>query len=231
MEPQAIINRQVLDSADIVVGVFWTHFGTPTSSAESGTEEEIERGIASGKRVMVYFSDRPLAPSALDSAEYTKVSAFKRTYAKRGLYTEYGDLSKFRESFRTHLALVMNELCHTSARKPSETRDEDEAIEAPISISLTPRYWVVVLAAIQRSAQTSLQRAEELRKHGVKQEEISEAETTALIAPVLIRAFIIDVLVKHGVIKPEAGERIGYTALMEAVTDVSKIHENPNERA
>jgi hypothetical protein len=54
--PQEVINRQVVDHADLLIGVFWTRVGTPTGIAESGTLEEIERVAAEGKLVMLYFS-------------------------------------------------------------------------------------------------------------------------------------------------------------------------------
>src|ERR1700677_2904796 len=41
--PQEIINHDIVDCADIVVGIFWRRFGSPTGAAESGTEEEIRR--------------------------------------------------------------------------------------------------------------------------------------------------------------------------------------------
>src|SRR5438045_1977005 len=54
--PQAIINRQALDECDIVIGIFWTRFGSPTGVAESGTEEEIRRSVLGQKSVLLYFS-------------------------------------------------------------------------------------------------------------------------------------------------------------------------------
>ncbi len=52
---QAVINRQLVDTSDLVIGVFWTRLGTPTPLAESGTVEEIERVANEGKRCIVYF--------------------------------------------------------------------------------------------------------------------------------------------------------------------------------
>lgn len=40
--PQAIINRQLLDDADIVVAIFGTRIGTPTEEYVSGTVEEVK---------------------------------------------------------------------------------------------------------------------------------------------------------------------------------------------
>jgi hypothetical protein len=50
--PQAIINDQLVDSADILIGIFKARIGTPTGMAASGTIEEIERFVAAGRPVM-----------------------------------------------------------------------------------------------------------------------------------------------------------------------------------
>ncbi|MBN4056087.1 hypothetical protein JYT20_00025 [Rhodothermus sp. AH-315-K08] len=55
--PQAIINDQLVDHCDMLVGVFWTRLGTPTGKAASGTSEEIERFIKGRKTgVDLFFS-------------------------------------------------------------------------------------------------------------------------------------------------------------------------------
>ncbi|MBY3517071.1 hypothetical protein HFN76_33595 [Rhizobium laguerreae] len=41
VRPQTSINAQIVDSADILVGMFWTKIGTNTGVAESGTVEAI----------------------------------------------------------------------------------------------------------------------------------------------------------------------------------------------
>jgi hypothetical protein len=48
--PQALLNKQVVDQCDIMVGIFNARFGSPTGVAESGTEEEIRRSIKNGKK-------------------------------------------------------------------------------------------------------------------------------------------------------------------------------------
>src|SRR5258706_8401132 len=39
--PQAVLNKQLLKSCDLIVAVFWTRLGSPTGAAASGTVEEI----------------------------------------------------------------------------------------------------------------------------------------------------------------------------------------------
>jgi hypothetical protein len=87
--PQAIINRQLVDAADVLVGTFWTRLGTPTSSAESGTVEEVERFIEADKPVLLYFSNEPVVPASVDLDEYKRLSDFKASLQERGLYDEY----------------------------------------------------------------------------------------------------------------------------------------------
>jgi nucleoside 2-deoxyribosyltransferase len=117
--PQQIINTQLVDKADIVVAIFWTRFGTPTPNAGSGTVEEIERSIAAGKRVLVYFSQRAIPPARLDHDQYALIDRFKKNYAGRGLYWDI-DESSFEDTFRNHLALQMNALISQS---PAASRE------------------------------------------------------------------------------------------------------------
>lgn len=107
--PQAIINKQALNSADIVVGFFWSRFGSPTGVAQSGTEEEIREGIAQKKPVMVYFSKR--TPSSKPRAgEQSKIDKFKADFGREALFWEYSDITSFEKAFRNHLAHVMSGL-------------------------------------------------------------------------------------------------------------------------
>lgn len=112
--PQAIINKQIVDSCDILVGIFNLRFGTPTGVAGSGTEEEIRRCIKKGKTVMVYFAQRALPRRRRDREEFTRIEKFKKKFGTRALYHTYTDLSSFEETFRRHLAAAMTDLL----RKP-----------------------------------------------------------------------------------------------------------------
>ena len=87
--PQGIINKQLVDASDILVGIFWTRLGTPTSEAESGTAEEIERFIRDGKPVLIYFSQEPVVPNSIDAAEYERLNAFRENLKARGLFDGY----------------------------------------------------------------------------------------------------------------------------------------------
>lgn len=83
--PQALINRQVLERCDLLIGVFWTRLGTPTEAAPSGTAEEIQRFTAAGKWALVYFSTRQAAPDLLDPEQLGALRKFREELQGQGL--------------------------------------------------------------------------------------------------------------------------------------------------
>lgn len=106
---QSIINKQILDKCDLLVGVFWTRIGTQTNDYASGTVEEIEKHIASNKPVMLYFSEQPAIPDSIDYNQYQELKKFKESCKDRGLYEKYDSHSQFKEKFNRQLQLKVNE--------------------------------------------------------------------------------------------------------------------------
>lgn len=114
-KPQSLINKQFVFDCDAAVAVFWTRFGTPTDEYESGTEEEIEELIKSGKQVFLYFCDATINPSTIDIEQYKKVNEFKEKFKGRGIYGSYSDSAQFKTDFLNHLTLFFLDLI----RKPN----------------------------------------------------------------------------------------------------------------
>jgi hypothetical protein len=106
---QELINNQVLDKCDFLVGVFWTRIGTPTTAYPSGTIEEIEKHINSGKPAMLYFSSQPVALDSVDTKQVEELRKFKESCKGRGLYESYDSYADFKEKFYRHLQLKLNE--------------------------------------------------------------------------------------------------------------------------
>lgn len=131
--PQAIINKQVLDKCDLLVGVFWTRIGTQTKDYASGTVEEIERHIISGKPVMLYFSNQPARLDSVDDEQYQELKRFKASCKDRGLYETYDSHSQFKEKFYRHLQLKLNE--HSMFNSIGQTDQQPE----PIALSQSDR--------------------------------------------------------------------------------------------
>ncbi|MGN2435100.1 DUF4062 domain-containing protein [Pseudomonas syringae] len=107
--PQAIINKQILEKCDLLIGVFWTRIGTPTNEYASGTVEELEKHIQSGKPAMLYFSSQPVAIDSVDLEQAAAVKKFRTDCQNRGLYKSYDSLSDFRTNLYRHLQLKVNE--------------------------------------------------------------------------------------------------------------------------
>ncbi|MEZ9587105.1 DUF4062 domain-containing protein [Vibrio cyclitrophicus] len=108
-QAQEIINNQVLDRCDLLVGVFWTRIGTPTTEYASGTVEEIEEHIKSAKPAMLYFSSQPVALDTVEPEQYAQLKAFKESCQNRSLYESYDSRSSFKDKFYRQLQLKLNQ--------------------------------------------------------------------------------------------------------------------------
>jgi hypothetical protein len=106
---QTVINRQLLDDADIVIGIFGTRAGTPTKDDISGTIEEIKKHVAAGKTAKVYFSEVRGGARGVDQNRYAVVQKFREELDGSGLSSAYENMQQFREDFEHHLALEMNQ--------------------------------------------------------------------------------------------------------------------------
>ncbi|KSU55457.1 hypothetical protein [Microbacterium enclense] len=88
--PQALINSQGLDSADIVFALFGSRLGSPTTESVSGTVEEIEGATSRDVPVHLYFSTAPL-PHDVEVRQIEGLRDFKAEIQARGLYGEYAN--------------------------------------------------------------------------------------------------------------------------------------------
>lgn len=88
--PQALINTQAVDKADVVVALFNAKLGSDTGEDVSGTVEEIRRASDNGKPVHVYFSTAPI-PRDHDPEQLAKLNEYKRQFQGGSLYGTYDD--------------------------------------------------------------------------------------------------------------------------------------------
>jgi hypothetical protein len=123
--PQGIINKQLVERCDLLIGAFWTRLGTPTGVAESGTAEEIEQFRTAGKPVLLYFSSAPVVPESLDQDQYRALVAYRERLARDGLYSRYDSLAEFREQLQRHIAGTMIELLQAA--------DPQRAVAPPLN--------------------------------------------------------------------------------------------------
>ncbi|HDR7417807.1 TPA: hypothetical protein QCX17_002241 [Bacillus cereus] len=99
-DPQQIINEQMVNKCDILIGVFWTKFGTPTFNHSSGTLEEINIFIEQGKEVMVYFVEKGIPRKDINHEEIKKVDEYKKEYGQKGIYSSY-DIEEIKKHLYT----------------------------------------------------------------------------------------------------------------------------------
>jgi hypothetical protein len=123
--PQAIINRQLVDMCDVLVGMFWTRLGTPTGVSMSGTAEEIERFAARGGKVLLYFSNQPVIPGNLDPEQHLALTRYRTELQQRGLYGEYETVPelvhKVQRDLRRVVAKIMEDLPYVVGDPKAET--------------------------------------------------------------------------------------------------------------
>jgi hypothetical protein len=110
---QGIINRQIVDSSDILFGVFWHRVGTPTGEARSGTIEEIERSVSAQRPVFLYFSQAPV-PMSHEPTQLAAVRKYKSRMQKQGVAFDFPNDHEFRRMVSRHLAAKMSSLIGTT---------------------------------------------------------------------------------------------------------------------
>jgi hypothetical protein len=107
--PQEILNRQLLDDADILIAIFWTRIGTPTKEYPSGSIEEVSKHIKAGKPVLIYFSNAYVDPRQYNAEQYSKLMEFKREIRGNSFYKEYESKEKFENILSNDLQLLIND--------------------------------------------------------------------------------------------------------------------------
>lgn len=109
--PQGLIDPILkIEDSDILLGIFWKRFGTPTKDALSGTEHEIRVAIKSWEQykqpqIMIYFKEAQFLPQTEEELEQHKlVLRFRKEFPKEGLYWTFRDVSEFERLTRIHLS-------------------------------------------------------------------------------------------------------------------------------
>jgi len=106
---QSIVNRQILDEADILIGIFNARLGTPTKDYNSGSEEEIIRHVDKNKPAMLYFSNENIDRNSFDIEQFNKLNKFKNWCKDKSIFFEYKDMTDFTNKVRTQLGLLLND--------------------------------------------------------------------------------------------------------------------------
>lgn len=106
---QEYINMDILDSCDVVVGVFWTRVGTPTRRHAGGSIEEVLRNSPNRRITMIYFSQKQIQPDKIDQDQYRQLLEFKNNVKESSFYSEFRSDSELSEKLYQHIQLKVNE--------------------------------------------------------------------------------------------------------------------------
>ena len=175
--PQGVINRQVIDDSDLIVAIFWSRFGTPTGVADSGTEEEIRRGVKLRRKVMVYFSDLEPLPSTADKRQLDRLWNFRQGLQSIGLCWRFSSRDQFRREFTRHLSLKLNEFQESASSNlnsaPTQTISGNNNVQAGRDVNLFTNPPSIKKVITRREGSVS---PEELRQIKLWIEELAEGE-------------------------------------------------------
>lgn len=107
--PQAILNKQIVDSGHILIGIFGNRLGTPTGKAQSGTIEEIEEFRKTGRYVALYFSGAPASKGA-DRDQLDSLEEYKKQRQQDTLYSTFNAADELRRLVTQHLPKIVPEV-------------------------------------------------------------------------------------------------------------------------
>lgn len=158
--PQGILNKQIVEEADLAVALFHDRLGTPTGVAESGTAEEIKALVDAKKSVAVLVNVAPrppLAGKALD--ERQRLNDYLDALRESALVLEYADpgaLIGHLNNFLSRATAQFQQSVDVSKEERSGTPDPTEGVwpRAEVRESLktdnkgrvkTQRHWSLVL--------------------------------------------------------------------------------------
>jgi hypothetical protein len=131
---QNVINEQLLRDYDILIALFGTKLGTPTSNAPSGTVEEIEHAIANTQsplgqhRVQVYFLDKIDSASSISIDELKRVADFRQELEPRGvLYRLFKSEDELQQEVRVN---IQRSILEYLQRHPHQPMASSEIVSA-----------------------------------------------------------------------------------------------------
>ena len=152
--PQGLIDPILnIADCDILIGIFWKRFGTPTKGAQSGTEYEIRKAHEAWQeqghpQIMVYFNQKPYTPQSFEETEqWGRVLKFKEDFPQEGLYWEY-DEGEFEDLARNHLTQYIRRQYALPFQSPepiSADAEQQRRIDAAVPSQAAVDQWIDLL--------------------------------------------------------------------------------------
>ncbi|MCG2572990.1 DUF4062 domain-containing protein [Acinetobacter sp. ME22] len=105
---QEIINKQILENSDILIGIFWTRLGTSTGEYVSGTVEEITKHVEKEKLASIYISQKAY-PNNINVEQLQLLRQQTTTWMDQGLLDFYDNHIDFKQKIKNHLTLHLQD--------------------------------------------------------------------------------------------------------------------------
>ncbi len=123
--PQGLIDPIInIPECDLLIGIFWKRFGTPTKNAKSGTEHEFRTAYKAWKetgrpQIMVYFNQKSYNPtSKQETDQWGQVLQFQQEFPEEGLWWAYEGADAFEALVRNHLTQYIRQRYPLAAPAP-----------------------------------------------------------------------------------------------------------------
>ncbi|HKO55909.1 MAG TPA: hypothetical protein VJ276_08525 [Thermoanaerobaculia bacterium] len=116
--PGVIDDSLRFDTCDILIGIFWKRFGTPTADAASGTEHELRLAHAAWQqtgrpRIMLYSKVEPFYPDGKEGVDqFKQLVDFKLSLEREALWGRVESADAFKGQLHRDILQVMGELVH-----------------------------------------------------------------------------------------------------------------------
>lgn len=124
--PQGLLDPILkITDCELLVGIFWKRFGTPTADGKTGTEHEFSLAYEAwqekrSSQIFIYFNQKPYTPkSKADAEQWGKVLEFRDKFPKEGLWWPYKGKVQFERLVRNHLMNYIRNLTNSSVVETS----------------------------------------------------------------------------------------------------------------
>lgn len=139
VRPQESIDQQLVSKSDLLISIFGTRIGTPTGDELSGSIEEINLHVKSGRPVMVFFKNSADL-SKVDINQLSKLKKFQSEIQTSVTWVDFWDSSDFENLFRQKLQLFLNDNW-LKETKDDNLHDEECIREAERCIGIALSHW------------------------------------------------------------------------------------------
>lgn len=153
---------------DLLLGVFWRRFGTPTKDAASGTEHEFKLAYQTWKQqgrpqIMVYFNQKAYTPKSKEETDqWGKVLEFRNNFPQERLWWPYKGKAQFISLVRNHLTQYVRNLQSIASAVesgPSAAQASGSAGQvSPELLRSAPPLAVAALSPAQKLKRASLEK-------------------------------------------------------------------------